>query len=32
MSNRTLMPKISNLKIFNERIFGKTKISFLAKK
>ena len=32
MSNRTLMPKISNLKIFNERIFGKTKIGFLAKK
>ena len=32
MSNRTLMPKIYNLKIFNERIFGKTKIGFLAKK
>ena len=32
MSNRALVPKTSYLKIFNERIFGKTKISFLTKK
>ena len=32
MSNKSSMPKISYLKIFNERIFGKTKIIFLTKK
>ena len=32
MSNRSSISKISHLKIFNERIFGKTKISFLTKK
>ena len=31
-SNKSSIPEISHLKVFNERIFGKTKITFLTRK